>query len=352
MSNSSLSRFGQSINRREFLQLCGIGLAGLALPEPASRMIEKAADITDRPLGRITLDGHKLYAEPDFDSAVLDVMARDTLWAITGATIGGDEAMPNRIWYELEGIGYAYSGRVQPVHNQFNSVDTTIPEGGWLGEVTVPFVDAYNSMDADREVSHRFYYASTFWVTDRLADEDGKIWYALLDDKFYQSFYVPAKVIRLVPDSELTALSPDVSSDDKAIVVDLASQMLTAYEHDRIVFMTRVSSGVRLAEGGFSTPRGLFRIVLKRPCRHMTNPPNEYGSGFDLPGVPWVSYFTLGGIALHGAYWHNNFGIPSSHGCINMAPQAAKWIYRWTLPTVPPEEYAYSGAYGTRVLIQ
>ena len=352
MINFSRHRLRQSINRREFLQLCGIGLAGLALPEPALRMVEKRSDITNKLLGRITLDGHKLYAEPDFNSEVLDVMAMDSLWTITGTRISGSETMPNRIWYELEGMGYAHSGRVQPVRNQFNPVDTRIPEGGRLGEVTVPYVEAYDSLEADRVLRYRLYYASTFWVMDRLVDEDGKVWYELLDDKLYQSFYIPAKVIRLVPDSELTPLSPEVSSDDKAIMVDLASQMLTAYEHDRIVFMTRISSGIRLPEGGFATPRGLFHIVLKRPCRHMSNPPSEYGSGFDLPGVPWVSYFTLGGIALHGAYWHNNYGVPSSHGCINMAPQAAKWIYRWTLPTIPPEDYFYSGPYGTRVLIQ
>lgn len=352
MNKFSRSRLGQSINRREFLQLCGIGLAGLALPEPAFRMVEKASTIGEGLLGRITLEGHKLHTKPEFGSKALEEMAMDSLWKITGVTVGGDDAMPNRIWYELDGIGYAYSGRVQPVRNKLNRVARILPEGGRLGEVTVPFVEAYDSMEVDREVCYRFYYASTFWVTDRLMAEDGEVWYALLDDKYYQSFYVPAKVIRLVPDSELTAISPDVPSDDKAIVVDLASQMLTAYEKDRVVYMTRISSGVRLSEGGFSTPKGLFRIVNKRPCRHMSNPPDQFGSGFDLPGVPWVSYFTLGGIALHGAYWHNNFGIPSSHGCINMAPQAAKWIYRWTLPTVPPEEYAYSGAYGTRVLIQ
>jgi lipoprotein-anchoring transpeptidase ErfK/SrfK len=65
-----------------------------------------------------------------------------------------------------------------------------------------------------------------------------------------------------------------------------------------------------------------------------------------------VSYFTSNGVALHGAYWHNNFGVPSSHGCVNMTPQAAKWIYRWTMPTVPPENYYYSADSGTRVIVQ
>ena len=340
------------MDRRSFLQFCGIGLAGLALPKPALHYAEKAADITDDLLGRVTLNGHKLYAEPDFGAQVLDEMAMDTLWTITDTTIGEDASLPNRIWYQLDGGGYAHSGRVQPVHRKLNSVSTTIPEEGRLGEITVPFVDAYGSMGLGRQVLYRFYYGSTFWVTDRVVDEIGKVWYELLDDKFYRSFYVPANVVRLVPDEELTAISPEVRAEDKSIVGDLATQMVTAYEKDQVVFMSRVSSGVRLPEGGYATPRGLFRTTRKRPCRHMSNPPNEFGTGFDLPGVPWVSYFTSSGVAFHGAYWHNNFGVPASHGCINMTPEAAKWIYRWTSPTVPPENYYYSGEYGTRVLVQ
>ncbi|MBG0787596.1 MAG: L,D-transpeptidase [Anaerolineaceae bacterium] len=352
MTKSSKSPFSDPINRREFLQFCGFGLAGLALPEPAVRMVEKTTDVTQQQFGRITINGLKLFSEPNFGADVLDEMHKDMLWKITGTTIGGDETNPNRIWYELDGKGYAYSGWVQPVMKQYNPVRTYIPEGGRLGEVTVPFVDAYNSMEIGRQIKYRFYYASTFWVTKRIVAEDGQVWYQLLDDKFYQSYYVPARTIRLVPDVELTAISPELRADEKSILVDLNSQMLTAYENDRIVFQSRISSGVRLSEGGFATPRGLFHTMRKRPCRHMSNPPNEYGSGFDLPGVPWVSYFTGDGIAFHGAYWHNNYGVPSSHGCINMAPQAAKWIYRWTLPTVPPDEYVYSDAFGTRVLIQ
>jgi lipoprotein-anchoring transpeptidase ErfK/SrfK len=75
-------------------------------------------------------------------------------------------------------------------------------------------------------------------------------------------------------------------------------------------------------------------------------------SGFDLPGVPWVLYITKSGISFHGTYWHNDFGRPRSHGCINLTPQAAKWLYRWTLPTVAPgKELAY-GYVGTRVEIK
>jgi lipoprotein-anchoring transpeptidase ErfK/SrfK len=52
------------------------------------------------------------------------------------------------------------------------------------------------------------------------------------------------------------------------------------------------------------------------------------GPGYDLPGVPWVMYF-YSGYAIHGAYWHNNFGAPMSHGCVNMTPGEAQILYNW-----------------------
>jgi lipoprotein-anchoring transpeptidase ErfK/SrfK len=73
---------------------------------------------------------------------------------------------------------------------------------------------------------------------------------------------------------------------------------------------------------------------------------------YDLPGVPWVSFFTGNGEAFHGTYWHNDFGHPRSHGCINLSNSAAKFIYRWTRPTVPPgTDYLHVPNYGTAVHI-
>jgi lipoprotein-anchoring transpeptidase ErfK/SrfK len=69
---------------------------------------------------------------------------------------------------------------------------------------------------------------------------------------------------------------------------------------------------------------------------------NLANNGFDLPGIPWVSYITERGVAFHGTYWHNDYGKPRSHGCINLTSQAAKWIFRWTLPSLlPHEQYVY-----------
>jgi lipoprotein-anchoring transpeptidase ErfK/SrfK len=76
------------------------------------------------------------------------------------------------------------------------------------------------------------------------------------------------------------------------------------------------------------------------------------GNGFDLPGIPWVAYFYWSGVAFHGTYWHNDYGRPRSHGCINLTPQAAKWLFRWTTPTVPPDKELVYGHVGTKVEIK
>ncbi len=71
---------------------------------------------------------------------------------------------------------------------------------------------------------------------------------------------------------------------------------------------------------------------------------------YDLPGVPWVSFFIETGIALHGTYWHNDYGRPRSRSCVNLTPGDAKFIYRWTRPEVPPDtQYLYKPGEGTLV---
>jgi lipoprotein-anchoring transpeptidase ErfK/SrfK len=180
---------------------------------------------------------------------------------------------------------------------------------------------------------------------------DGSVWYRLLDDKFEKHYYVPAKHVRLIPAEELAPLSPHILIEDKSIEVRLDEQLLLAYENGRAVFATRVSTGGRRLSGTYTTPVGNFITYHKRPTRHMANG-DIASNGFDFPGVPWVLYITENGISFHGTYWHNDYGIPHSHGCINMTPQAAKWLYRWTMPTVPPEKLLVYGYVGTKVEIK
>jgi hypothetical protein len=114
----------------------------------------------------------------------------------------------------------------------------------------------------------------------------------------------------------------------KWIELDLSDQMLTAYEGQTPVFSALVSTGIP----GLPTPQGEYAIYRKVRSQVMS------GSGYYLPNVEYVSYFYKG-YAIHGTYWHNNFGHPMSHGCVNMTNSDAMWIYEWA-PT------------GTRVIVR
>lgn len=114
--------------------------------------------------------------------------------------------------------------------------------------------------------------------------------------------------------------------------VDLAEQVLVAYEDGTPVHATLVSSG----GPGHETPQGLFRIWLKLAETDMTG---RMGSGagadaYQVSTVPWTMFFQ-DDFALHTAYWHERFGVPGSHGCVNLAPRDAQALYRWSHPRVP-----------------
>ncbi len=120
----------------------------------------------------------------------------------------------------------------------------------------------------------------------------------------------------------------DVGPNERWIDVDLSSQTLTAYEGDTAVFTTKVSSGLP----GFPTVTGQFRIWYRTTSQTMDG--RRLGYDYYLENVPHVMYF-FEDYAIHGAYWHNNFGQPMSHGCVNVSLPDAKWLYEFaTLGTV------------------
>ena len=102
----------------------------------------------------------------------------------------------------------------------------------------------------------------------------------------------------------------------------------------------------------YATPPGSYKTFWKKPSRHMSSVAPAILGPYDLPGVPFVSYITLTGYAFHGVYWHNDFGRPRSHGCINLKPEEARWLFRWTQPSVAVNAYErMTQNYGTRVEI-
>jgi lipoprotein-anchoring transpeptidase ErfK/SrfK len=109
----------------------------------------------------------------------------------------------------------------------------------------------------------------------------------------------------------------------KTIVVSVGQQMLWAYKGNKVVLSSYVSTG----RTGFDTPLGSFAVLSKLPSQTMEGVIG--GEYYNVPDVPWVLYFTNSGHALHGTYWHDNFGMPMSHGCVNLPLDVAAWLYDW-----------------------
>ncbi len=129
----------------------------------------------------------------------------------------------------------------------------------------------------------------------------------------------PSKPKRVAP--------PGVSDEIKSgrwVEVSLSKQELVAWEGENPVFTSRVSTGVP----AHPTVLGTFRIYTKIRAQAMSGP------GYYLPNVPYVMYF-YDSYGLHGTYWHNNFGHPMSHGCVNLPTPAAAWLYDWASVGTP-----------------
>ncbi len=117
---------------------------------------------------------------------------------------------------------------------------------------------------------------------------------------------------------------------EKWIDVDLSAQRVTAYEGLTAVRTFIISSGLPRTP----TVTGVFRIQSKVTAQLMEGGSREDGDYYYLPNVPWVQFFYQG-YSFHGAYWHDQFGRPMSHGCINMRTEDAKWLFDWTEPALP-----------------
>ena len=98
------------------------------------------------------------------------------------------------------------------------------------------------------------------------------------------------------------------------------------------VYATLVSTGTGDPKETHATVQGAFRIYEKHTTVTMDG--HETADSYDLRDVPFVQYFNEG-YALHAAYWHDDFGHLHSHGCVNLAPRDAAWLFRWTDPRVP-----------------
>lgn len=300
------------------------------------------------------------YEQASAKSKRLDTRTRDQGFRILGE-IRAPYSAHNDLWYETE-LGYVHSAWVLPV-KVYPPQDfiADLSDWGMWGEVAQIHTAAYTQPSLQAGRKYRLYGSTVYHVVEAYQDADKVGWYKIVDDyppRDHSYQWVLARDVRRIPNLELAPIHP--FAGHKRVEIDLSTQSLICYEGDRAVFNTSTASG---AGGGLETPRGEHCVLLKQASRHMSNIPYEDDMPeeekpapadiFDLPGVPWNTFFDLSGTAIHGVYWHNDFGIRRSHGCVNVSAAAAHFIYRWTYPIGGYEdEFIQSTCQvGTKVII-
>lgn len=169
-------------------------------------------------------------------------------------------------------------------------------------------------------------------------ERDGETWYKIVFDEWLRyperikdDWYIAADYAEILLDEGDKTLwdknsTTTATTSVKRIIVDRSEQKLYAYDDETLFMEISISTGLELTP----TPRGTFTIFKKTPSRYMQGPlPGVTNQYYDVPGVPWNLYFTHSGAVIHGAYWHDSFGTPYSHGCVNLPPEKARELYNW-----------------------
>lgn len=149
-----------------------------------------------------------------------------------------------------------------------------------------------------------------------------------------QDIRLPRDKVRLATKEPRPSTVPE---GQKWIHVRLSEQTLVAYEGDTPVFATVVATGAK----GHETPPGTFRTQRKFVSTTMRGSDEEFGR-YTVSDVPWTLFYD-GSFALHAAYWHDTFGDVRSHGCTNIPPNDARWLFHWSEPALPVGWHGWGG---------
>ncbi len=350
MSFSEIKSKGIPISRREILKIAAAGLTGLAL-----RPFEQLWGMTEFPqaekLGRACAT-IEIKNRPDPESPTLGLLYEDYVvpWLREVSGKNPYYVFNNQRWVEIPD-GYVYAPYLQPVRNLANTPVSALPTGslgsGMWAEVTVPYVDIRLENDPtgnswvgsriEQGQPLRVYYSQLFWV-DRIRDTEAGVVEYHVNPNYYgglDQFWVDARAMRPILQDEIKPIHPDAQS--KRIQVNVSRQTLSCFEDTEEVYFCRTATGAKYDMYGnivdhWATPVGTHQITRKFMSLQMSG--GTTGAPYDLPGIGWTVIFATGGVAIHSTFWHHNFGDPMSHGCVNVSPEDAKWIFLWTLPSV------------------
>lgn len=338
-----------SITRRDFLKLSALGVSAVGLGYGINLSTLPDFPQADR-LGRVVWWGTELKTRPNLNSPSLRKLVDDEIFPWLREVVGSHPSEINQRWVETP-EGYIWSPHLQVVANRPNPPLESLPQtslgAGMWAEVSVPYVDLILDNPPPRSpwlefrqksgMPARLYYSQVVWVDQIKRDEQGQTWYRVNERFGYGDiFWAIGEAFRPIKPEEVAPIHPEV--ENKRIVVDVPHQLLSCYEGKSEVYFAQVSTGALYNASGqrvdaWATPVGAHPIWRKMISSHMSG--GTTGGGWDLPGIGWTTLFVGTGVAIHSTFWHNNFGVPMSRGCINARPDDARWIFRWTQPETP-----------------
>ncbi|MEM9952980.1 MAG: L,D-transpeptidase [Chloroflexota bacterium] len=196
---------------------------------------------------------------------------------------------------------------------------------GWILDITGIYASSVPGGEPDSSTGLVPLHYERFNIYTEALDDEGWTWYLVGPDQWVKQIY-------------MTVIKPTERPEGVSgrwVAVDLFEQSLVAYEGNRPVFATLISTGLP----GTETNRGVFEVWARLERDGMsgaTGAPNAYA----LQSVPWVQYFD-DAISLHGTYWHDTFGYRRSRGCVNLSISDARWVYDFFTPTAEAGEPAY-----------
>jgi uncharacterized protein YgiM (DUF1202 family) len=191
--------------------------------------------------------------------------------------------------------------------------------GLWIGEMTTGG-NVRTGPGLNYKVLKSWWAGRRVLLYEAVTTQGGDVWYRVSDPP-ETPMYVHSSLVRKV----MAVKYEPARYRGKWININISQQVVTAYENGTPVKVTLTSTGTRKNP----TELGVWKIYYRLPKQDMDGGSLAAGDYYNLKDVPWVQYFHMSGEALHGTYWHDNFGRPMSHGCVNLSTPMAQWFYNW-----------------------
>ncbi len=264
--------------------------------------------------GRIS-DMANVYAAPSLGSEIVRNAGDGYLWAsISDIANNHDEGS---LWYSINPGEWVRAEEFKPQDaSDFTGFEVRAQPDHIFGWMVVDFPYSLAPGEEPPADAVKLPRYTPVTIYDAVVAEDGWIWYDIGHGRWMRQTYM--SLLDVSPRPE------EIGEDEYWVEVDLYEQTFAAYEGDRMVYAGLVSSG----ENRWPTNEGLFQVWERHQMTDMVGAEGKVDY-YWVEDVPHTMYFDFD-IALHGAYWHDRFGYKHSHGCVNMPPRDAEWVFNWS----------------------